>query len=233
MKMKTNKLHPEWTRDRVAAFATVVKVPVGDRTAAIEAFGALSETDREWMAQTVLDGVVSLAGGNAYMVPVLSEAMCDDLVAWGDRRAWSENDAEEADYRMEEIVIAHHDADYDEYVKTVLMFGLAPFFSCVFGKIPDEFNSVQFTRYDDKRAGGGYHVDATSKYTAVISLNDDFEGGGTRMASGVFGTVPVPPLPKGWALIFRGREILHRGEPITKGTRKLLTIWTDDNDRQD
>lgn len=222
----------EWTPDRLEAFQTVVKNALGDRQSAIDAFQALSQADRDWMASTVLQGAVSLCGGNAYAVPVLSPAMCQQLVQWGDAQLWTENEAEEADYRMEEIVIAHHEEAYDEHVKTLLMYGLAPYFAAIFGKLPDEWNSVQFTRYSaGQRAGGNYHTDATSKYTAVISLNQgEFEGGGTRMVSGVFGSIVVPPLPTGWALIFRGREIFHKGEPITSGTRKLLTIWTDDHD---
>lgn len=185
------------------------------------------------MAQTVLQGTVGLAGGNAYAVPVLSAELCDQLVAWGDAQLWTENEAEEPDYRMEEIVIAHHEEAYDEYIKTILMYGLAPYLACVFGKIPDQWNSVQFTRYSaGQRAGGNYHVDATSKYTAVIALNDDFDGGGTRLCSGVFGSVMVPRLPKGWALIFRGRDIFHKGVEVTAGTRKLLTVWSDDADHR-
>lgn len=227
-------LHPEWTEDRVKAFSTLVRTPVGDRESAIAAFHALSDTDKAWMASTVLAGAQSLCGGNAYIVPVLSEEMCDSLTLWADGQSWAENDGEEPDYRMDEIVIAHVDDDLDQYLKTVLLYGLAPFMVAIFGKVPDAWNSVQLTRYDASRTGGAYHVDATSKYTAVISLNpDEFEGGGTRMVSGVFGSIVVPPLPKGWALIFRGREIFHKGEPITKGTRKLLTVWTDDNDSQD
>lgn len=224
-------LHPDWTPDRLDAFATVVRAPTGDRQATITAFQALDQPHKDWMAETVLQGAVSLAGGNAYIVPVLSAQMCDDLLAWSDGSEWAENEGEEAPYRMEEIVIAHHDAEYDEWVKTILLYGLAPYLACVWGKLPDAFNSVQFTRYAaDLRSGGAFHVDLTSKYTAVIALNDDFEGGGTRLCSGVFGSVLVPPAPKGWALLFKGRDTFHKGETVTKGTRKLLTVWADDDD---
>lgn len=220
-----------WTPDRLVAFQTLVRDARGDRQSAIDAFQALALHDREWMASTVLTGAVSLCGGNAYAVPVLSLAMCREIIDWSEGQPWSENDAENADYRMEEIVIQHIDDGFDERVKTILTYGLAPYFAAIFGKLPDEWNSVQLTRYDASRSGGNYHTDATSKYTAVISLNQgEFEGGGTRMVSGVFGSIVVPPLPTGWALIFRGREIFHKGEAITSGTRKLLTVWTDDND---
>lgn len=225
-------LHPEWTPERVEAFSTVVRAQ-GGRQGTIDAYQALDATLREWMAQTVATGAVGLCGGNAFVVPVLSAGMCQGLLRWSEERAWSPNADEEPDYQMDEIVLAQNDAEFDEIVKTALMYALAPFLCCVFGKLPDQWRSVQLTRYDaGLRDGGNYHVDASSKYTAVIALNDDFEGGGTRLVNGLFGSVLVPPVPVGHALVFRGREIFHKGEAITSGTRKLLTVWADDDDCQ-
>jgi hypothetical protein len=224
----------EWTPDRLASLRPVVEGAVsGDRQAIIDAFQALPEADRLWMAETVSKGAVGLAGGNAYVVPFLSARACQTLVQWGERQAWSENEDEGQAFRMEEVVLGNVDSDQEEWVATLAMWGLAPWLLAIFGKLPDVYRSIQLTRYDaGLRAGGNYHVDRDSKYTAVIALNDDFEGGGTRMVSGVFGSVMVPPVPVGHALVFRGREIFHKGEPVTSGTRKLLTIWTDDIDHQ-
>lgn len=225
-------LHPEWTKDRAKAFETVVRSPYGDRQELIQAYSAIPAVHQQWMAETVLRGCVPLVGGNAYIVPVFSEGFCRQITQWADDRVWAENEGELPDYRMEEIVVAHHDEDYDQYLKTVLMYGLAPFLACIYGKVPDAWNSVQLTRYSAaNRQGGAYHVDATSKYTAVIALNTgEFDGGGTTMWNGVFAEQHVPALPTGCALIFRGREIFHKGAPVTRGTRKLLTIWADDYD---
>ncbi len=223
---------PEWTRERITAFVPLVKAPQGDRQATIDAFNAVADPHKEWMAQTVLDGTVGLTVGNAFCVPVLSPAMCADILAWSETRQWAENEHEEPAYRMREIVLAHVDPAYDERVKTILLYALAPYFGCIYGKLPDKWNSVQLTQYSAAdRAGGNYHVDSSGKYTAVIALTDAFVGGGTDMYSGAFGSVHVPPLPIGWALIFRGRDTFHRGSPVTAGTRKLLTVWCDDHDQ--
>lgn len=225
-------LHPSWTPERVEAFTSVVRAS-GGRQGVIDAFQALDPALRDWMAQTVSTGAVGLCGGNAFVVPVLSQGMCQGLLRWSEDRAWCPNEEEEPAYQMDEIVLSHLDAEFDQFVKTALMYSLAPFMVSIFGKLPDSWRSVQMTRYDaGLRDGGNYHVDASSKYTAVIALNDDFEGGGTRLCNGVFGSVLVPPVPVGHALVFRGRELFHKGEAITSGTRKLLTVWSDDDDCQ-
>jgi hypothetical protein len=62
-----------------------------------------------------------------------------------------------------------------------------------------------------------YHEDG-SEFSFVLSLNDEFEGGGTNFK---FNDKTIK-LPVGDCLVFSGRNT-HRGNEITSGTRYILT----------
>lgn len=57
------------------------------------------------------------------------------------------------------------------------------------------------------------------EYTSIIYLNDDFEGGETRV-----GTEIIKP-KKGTILTFQGNVIEHEVLPIIKGTRYNVLVW--------
>jgi predicted 2-oxoglutarate/Fe(II)-dependent dioxygenase YbiX len=82
---------------------------------------------------------------------------------------------------------------------------------------------MQMVRY---RVGGKYvdHRDilkgAPRELSLVCYLNDDFEGGATTFPEP--GTVVQPT--NGMALLF-SPMLLHRSEPVTRGTKYVFTAW--------
>jgi tetratricopeptide (TPR) repeat protein len=71
------------------------------------------------------------------------------------------------------------------------------------------------------------HTDE-STHSFVLSLNDDFDGGGTYLFDQ---DITVRPA-KGSVLSFRGDQVLHGGEAVTRGVRYILAVflyYDDDN----
>jgi hypothetical protein len=62
----------------------------------------------------------------------------------------------------------------------------------------------------------------------VLSLNDDFEGGGTY----VFNVDSTICPSTGSLVTFRGDKMLHGGNPVTRGIRYILAVfmYLDDDD---
>ena len=81
------------------------------------------------------------------------------------------------------------------------------------------FQEAFVVRYGSERGGQNKlkkHVDG-SPLSFVCALNDDFEGGGTRI-----GTETCTP-KKGQCCLFAGGVQKHEGLPITSGERLILT----------
>jgi len=96
------------------------------------------------------------------------------------------------------------------------------------------FHAIQYTLYHETVEGKyDWHMDTGDLYTtqnmgrklsAVIALNDDFEGG-------VFETLDSDTprsydLRKGEMLMFPS-FMLHRVTPVTRGTRRSLVVWVE------
>jgi PKHD-type hydroxylase len=87
---------------------------------------------------------------------------------------------------------------------------------------------IQFTRY---QAGGLYdwHLDIgpttqTRKLTLILNLDDpsDYKGGGTEIQTG---NIPDALTKDQGAVIVFPCYMLHRGAPVTEGTRNILVAW--------
>ncbi|WP_198351268.1 2OG-Fe(II) oxygenase family protein [Flavisphingomonas formosensis] len=224
-------LHPEWTRERAYDFAPLVEAAANGREALQTAYEAIPLASREWAIRILADGRVPLLTTAAFTVPVMSPEACADLVTRSQCYDWKENDIEEAPYRIPESILAKVDPDANEIVNKLLRVALAPWFLLIWGKLPSRITSIQMAKYNPAdRAGGNWHSDRDSNFTAVISLSpESFSGGGTELRDGLLSTVTVPPLPAGHALVFDGRRISHQGLPVTEGDRHLLVIWSNDD----
>lgn len=185
------------------------------------------------LAQSRIDGLA----GCVYSVPFLSPEFCGNLISQSEVLAvnggWRTNDCEPKPYQIPEIVIRKRDPALHE-----LLEGLIPFlnlwFALVYQAVPQSVSSIQFTKYSPADiAGGNWHHDLDSDFTAVVSLAPSmYEGGGTDVRVTPIHYVRVPPLKPGYAMIFNGKQILHRGCPVTSGSRYLLTYWLDSARRQ-
>ena len=218
-------LNQAWTEDRLAAFADLI-TEQGGRAAIRERWKEIPDEDRAWLSDFIQAGRLPTSCTPVFALPVFSPEACAYLIERTKALHWSENEDEEEAYRMPELVLGHTDRALDEEVKRALFAGLAPWLIGIWGRLPSTYASVQMTRYNPaEREGGNYHIDNDADYTAVIALNGDFEGGGTAIVDGLVGELPMPPLPPGFALIFDGKRTLHKGLPVTAGTRYLLTVW--------
>jgi hypothetical protein len=224
---ESSYLSPFWTRDLVEAFGPVIEVNNHGRVAIREAYANLDPEHRATLTQMVANGRLPLIAGQAFALPVLSEAGCEAICAKSASYAYTPNDVEAAENRIAEAVLAETDPEYGGFLQSVLITGLAPWFLMVWGRLPSQMASLQIAHYNpDQHSETGFHIDQDSNFTAVISLNPgEFEGGGTSVADGLVGDFNIPPLPAGMALIFDGQRTLHRGLP-TAGNRKLLVVWS-------
>jgi hypothetical protein len=226
-------LHESWTAERGKALSVLFEAnTTRSRDAITAAWQSIPDEHRAWLGDTLKQNRLPLSCVAAFMVPVLSEEACKHIVEKGETCIWEEHEDEEPEYRMPEVVLAHADPVFDAQVKRALYAGLGPWLLGIWGRLPSRYTSVQLTRYSeaDDRTQGGYHIDRDSDYTAVIALNDDFAGGGTTLVDGLLGEIHLPPVPVGWALVFDGKRTLHKGRHVTAGTRRLLTVWADNQD---
>tara|TARA_Y100001963_G_C6788253_1_gene454105 strand:+ start:44 stop:607 length:564 start_codon:yes stop_codon:yes gene_type:complete len=91
--------------------------------------------------------------------------------------------------------------------------------------------AIQFTLYHSNEKGHyDYHIDMgpekgdytghLRKISAVVMLNDDYEGGELE----IWGKDLTQTYGKGNCVVFPS-FLLHRVKPVTKGTRNSLVIW--------
>jgi hypothetical protein len=78
------------------------------------------------------------------------------------------------------------------------------------------------TKYaEETQRATGIHRDRVAGASLVLNLNEDYDGGGTYFAD--YDTVVRPP--RGSGVIFSGRNMPHRGEPVLRGCRYITTTW--------
>ena len=224
-----NYLHPFWTPERTNQFWPVIKAQAHGRDAIRDAHNALSDDFKIALTKTLVEGRVPMIASSAFVLPVLSEAGCQAILDRSQAYEWAENhDGEAEPYRMLEAVYSAVDPQFGTMLHSVLMSGLAPWWMMIRGRLPTRTASLQLAQYSaDDRAEGAAHCDRDSNYSCVISLNPhEFEGGGTTVIDGLVGEFNIPKLPQGYGLFFDGRDVIHKGAPVTKGTRKLLVSWS-------
>jgi hypothetical protein len=226
-------LNPEWTPDRVKAFRSVTLASPDHREGIIQAFAALPADIRSWAGETIQRARMPLLSASVFVVPVLSPEACAEIVAKASLYPYSTNSQEDAPFQCEEAVLATVDALAERLIRNHLADALAPWLLMIYGRLPSAYASIQLARYSPTAtAETSLHIDQDSNYSAVIALNEDFEGGGLEIVDGLLGSIVIPPLPVGYAILFDGRRVFHRGAKVTSGTRHILTIWAnDDNDR--
>lgn len=179
------------------------------------------------LLRRLLSGEVVEHYPGVYSFPLLSKFMCRTLLHKAKEYKYSVNGCEEAPYQIPEVVLEVNDRKM--YSKLVSLFNTSlpaithSLYACRHSCI----RSIQLARYSsDDIASGNWHVDMDSDLTLVVSLNDDYSGGGTAIKPyGSESEVIVESLPVGHALLFRGKHFMHKGLPVTKGKRDILVFW--------
>lgn len=183
-----------------------------------------------WAMTLLVNNRVTGLGGSAFGVPFLSPEFCDALMSRVPEleHARQPNVEEDGPYQIPEIVLKHAAPDlHDAMVELAKC--LDAWFMLIYQVCPNSVSSIQLAKYaPSDTPHGNWHHDKDSDFTAVVSLNpEDFEGGGTDIRLNATDYHSVPPLPKGYALIMNGKQVMHRGRGVTKGERHLLVFWLD------
>lgn len=227
-------LHPE-LRQHLAALREIILCAkeVSDDPERLMGF---IEEDPEWTAAYVwardllLQNRVTGLGGSVYGVPFLDPAYCDRLVNTAERLGkevgHKPNPDEDAPYQIPELVLKHVDrALYDDMAK--LVEALNVWFLLIYQTEARSVASIQFAKYmPNGTAHGNWHHDRDSDLSAVVSLAPELcVGGGTDVRMSAVDYFSVDQLPKGYALLFAGKHIQHRGRAVEDGVRHLLVFW--------
>lgn len=170
---------------------------------------------------------LSTMAGSVFTIPLMTPSECDALVDNIAEYDFAPNLEEGAEYRIEEAVLEKVDPGAYESLKEFLLPVLNAYCLMINSTPITKVISFQIAKYrPEGTPGTGWHHDKESDFTAVISLNPGaFVGGGTGIRMAPHATYDLPPLDKGWGLVFNGRCVQHRGLPVTKGERLLLVCW--------
>jgi hypothetical protein len=222
-------LHPVWTPELVSALRPLTLADQ-DRQAIREVWSKLPDDTKATLGEIVTRCRLPLITQAAFAVPLLSTEACRHILDRSAGWTFSPNPEEEAAYQIPEAILCAADPELETTVRGWLADTLAPVCLAINGRLPDHYASIQVASYTpETRAESGIHIDYDADYTVVIALNDDFEGGGTLLCDGLLGELSLPALPVGSALIFTGRRLAHRGLPVTRGNRLIMTIWANDD----
>lgn len=170
---------------------------------------------------------LSTMAGSVFTIPLMTPSECDALIDNIAEYDFAPNLEEGAEYRIEEAVLEKVDPGTYESLKEFLLPVLNAYCLMINSTPITKVISFQIAKYrPEGTPGTGWHHDKESDFTAVISLNPGaFVGGGTGIRMAPHATYDLPPLDKGWGLVFNGRCVQHRGLPVTKGERLLLVCW--------
>lgn len=219
-----------------------IAVPSGDKLhpqvrAALPAIADVAEQARhlghiglvgEGPALAWVKDLVTHHGAGVCSVPYLSPAYCWELVKVFNDAGYAVNDEEEKPAQIPEIVLFLRSKPLYDCLSVLWEHVAVPLATILWNLNPTDVGSIQAAQYSvEEQPGTVLHHDYNSDITLVVNLGTEFEGGGTEVAPGLFDDAPVvvPPLKTGHAMFFKGKTQLHRGLPVTGGTRTLLVHW--------
>ncbi|QRE00634.1 hypothetical protein [Pseudomonas phage Itty13] len=229
-----HRLHPD-LRTHLPALLEIITC-AKEVTDDPERLTELIEEDSDWLAawtwarDLLLSNRVTGLAGSAFGLPLLDPAYCDELVAHAERLGKEvghrPNPEEESPYQIPELVLAHVAPELHAEVVELISF-LNVWFLLIYQIEARGIASIQFAKYEPNgTAHGNWHHDRDSDLTAVVSLAPELHlGGGTDVRMSPVDYLSVPPLPKGYALVFDGKHIQHRGRAVEAGVRHLLVFW--------
>lgn len=172
--------------------------------------------------------LVTHHGMGVYSLPYLDPGYCAELLAVFEQAEFHVNDEEAPEARIPEIVLEHRSKPLYDCLAVLWEHAALPLATLLWNLVPERLTSIQAAQYStEEQPGTALHHDQDSDVTLVVNLGSEFEGGGTLVAGGLGEEdIIVPPLPVGHAMFFKGKTQLHRGLPVTSGTRTLLVHWS-------
>ena len=229
-----HRIHPE-LRPHLPALLEIIRC-AKEVTDDPDRLADLIAEDQEWLAafqwaSTVLvHNRITGLGGNVFAVPMLDPDYCDELVdhsvRLGAEIGHRPNMAEEADYQIPELVLADVAPELFAEVHEAMAF-VNVWSALAFQTEIGGVSSIQFAKYEPSDTPrGNWHHDRDSDISAVVSLAPELHvGGGTEIRLNLVESFNLDPLPKGYALLFNGKLVQHRGRAVEDGVRHLLVCW--------
>jgi hypothetical protein len=164
-----------------------------------------------------------------YSFPLLSKEYCQKLLNEFTEAEYLPNLEEPYAAQIPEVVLRERTPDLFDVIEEMFMDVVCKLSLVLYGVEPSTLHTAQLAKYDvGNTSMGNWHIDQDSDVTLTIALSDSHEGGGTVIKPyGSLQEVVVPQLPVGYGLLFRGKNYLHKGLPVTKGTRNLLVFWSE------
>lgn len=211
-------------------------LPVIDALAeAGDATGGVSRRSLHWAARPgglsqagALDELVTCYGHGVYSIPYLAPEFCAALVEEASRMNYAVNEDEDVSVQIPELFLRDLCPQLHASLGALFKRYAAPLVRLLLHVEVEQVLSVQFARYaPENTPQSAWHTDLDSDVTLVVALSDEHQGGGTEVSPPwPAEKFTVPQLPVGHAMLFLGRTMLHRGLPVTAGTRHLLVHWT-------
>jgi hypothetical protein len=169
-----------------------------------------------------------------FVTPMLDIDMCEKVVRWTeDLGSWTKH----RHYEVPTFDIPVHtvppllDWFQNQFMKPLMNPLLARQFEVTNPEGYFYVHDAFCVRYESGASSNHLpiHTDE-STHSLVISLNDDFVGGGTYFFDQDTTICPA----KGSVLSFRGDQLLHGGEAVTRGVRYILAVFLyyDDNNSE-
>lgn len=164
-----------------------------------------------------------------YSFKLLNEEFCKELLEEVSRVDYHVNEDEPYAAQIPEVVLRDKIPELYEAMEKMFFEVVNPLSTIVYGVAPETLNTAQVAKYDAGNTSmGNWHIDRDSDVTLTVALSDTHKGGGTVIKMyGDGEEVVVPQLPIGHALLFRGKNYMHKGLPVTEGTRNLMVFWSE------
>jgi hypothetical protein len=203
-------------------------------------WGDLVDGPDAWMAS--LDAVVSeysVRGprqglmhrqvSGVYSIPFLHPDYCEKLLTEIAAMSFEVNPDEDAEVQIPEITLGDNCPTLHSCLHGLFNNVVNPLTRVLYQLEQTRMTSIQFAQYrPDNTAHGNWHHDRDSDITLVVALSDFHKGGGTMVKpQGLGEPFVVPQLPQGHAMLFQGSRTLHKGMPVTEGSRNLLVFWSE------
>lgn len=143
----------------------------------------------------------------------VAEAHAQEVGGWSTARHYGVPTTDVAIHEIPELL---------RWFNGVLASRLCPLLRSQFGALIFHCHDAFLVRYsaDEGQRHLPVHMDQ-STHSVVLTLNEGFEGGGTFFCA--LGRTLAAS--EGHCLSFRGDQLLHGGDPVTRGTRYIIAVF--------
>jgi len=155
-----------------------------------------------------------------FVTKMLDPSVCQQVIAWAGSGKWTQ---------QRHYAVPTHDVPVHTVQPLLEWFNewftneICPLLASQFGTTPNYYVHDAFcVRYEAGKASNHLPIHADeSTHSFVLALNEDYEGGGTYF----YDHNETVRLHAGEVLSFRGDDLQHGGEALTRGRRYILAVF--------